>query len=54
MQLMLDGKLIGQSTTSYLKIVLHLHTRNVTHKLSATAKDSTGASFSANTTLPAP
>jgi PKD repeat protein len=54
MQLVLDGKPIGQSTTSSLRIVLHLHARNATHKLSATAKDSSGASFSATTTLTGP
>jgi len=51
MQLWLDDKLVMQVQSSFLAANLHLHQRTV-HHLSATATDSTGATFSATATLP--
>ena len=51
MQLWLDGKLVTQVQSSFLAANLHLRQRTV-HHLSATATDSTGATFSATATLP--
>ena len=54
MRLSLDGKLVAQCQTSYLRTTLHLRTRNGTHSLSATAVDSTGTNFSAMVSWPGP
>lgn len=51
MQLWLDDKLVAQVQSSFLAANLRLHLRAM-HHLSATATDSTGATFSATATLP--
>ena len=52
MQLWLDGKLIAQCQTSSMQTAIRL--RRGTHQLTATAKDSTGASFSSTVSVGGP
>jgi len=49
MQLWLDGKLVAQCQTNFMNTTIRL--RRGTHQLTATANDSTGASFSSTISL---
>lgn len=52
MQLWLDGKLVAQCQTNSMQTTIRL--RRGAHQLTATAKDSSGASFSATVSVPGP